>query len=242
MTATETDQILESIAYMKESVDGGEHWYLAVLKTMAGWSFPEETIDGRTYRYLIGGEAFDWLLLIERLVDELDTGVGEKDRQALLFHGHPPLEIDEDEFQTLIGTPKHQAYLNFLYGIVVEEALQLAVEQEVEKERHGQVLSAGETAGETAFQRLYGNSEAELLAEFRKERNLAEGDRIEFADLREFTYWLFKFRVRRHEGARVASDTRKGLAALSRVEAAFRRRLESFERPLFEVPATAVGD
>ncbi len=242
MTATETSEILDSVAYLKERIDDGDHWYVAVLKTMAGWTLPEETIDGRTYRYLIGGEAFDWLLLIERLVDELGSVAGEKDREALLFHGHPPLEIDEDEFQTLIGTPKHQAYLNFLYGVVVEEALQLAVEQEVEKQRHGQVLSARDTAGETGFQRLYGNSEAELLAKFRKERNLAEGDRIEFADLKEFTYWLFKFRVRRHEGARVASDTRKGLAALSRVEVAFRRRLESLDRPLFEMPARDPSD
>ena len=225
MTATETNKVQDSITYLKECIDDGEQWYIAVLKTMAGWSLAEETVDGRTYHYLIGGEAFDWLLLVERLVDELGSVVGEKDRNALLFHGHPPLEIDEDEFQSLLGTPKHQAYLNFLYGVVVEEALQLAVEQEVEKERHGQVVSGGETAGETAFERLYGNSQAELLGEFRKERNLPDGDRIELADLREFTYWLFKFRVRRHEGARVASDTRKGLVALSGVEAAFRRRL-----------------
>ena len=231
MTAPETDEVADSLAYLSESVADGEHWYIAVLKTMAGWSLPEETIDGRTYHYLIGGEAFDWLLLIERLVDELGDVVGKKDRKALLFHGHPPLEIDEDEFQALIGTPKHQAYLNFLYGIVVEEALQLAVEQEVEKERHGQVLSNVESAGDAAFQRLYGNSEAELLGEFRKEKKLPESDRIELSDLREFTYWLFKFRVRRHEGARVASDTRKGLVALSRVEVAFRRRLE-IEKPL----------
>ena len=46
----------------------------------------------------------------------------------------------------------------------------------------------------------------------------------DYLQLKEFTYWLFKYRVRSLEGARVASDTRKGLAALSRVEAAYRKR------------------
>jgi hypothetical protein len=225
LTTTATETEAESLAFLHRSVEAGEHWYIAVLKTMARWSQAEEVIDGRRYRYLYGGEAFDWLLLAERLVDELGDIVGAKDREALLFHGHPPLEIDDEEFQALIGTPKYQAYLNYLYGIVVEEALQLAVEEELAKEGHAKVWSAGEREGEGVFQRLYGESQDALLNEFLTERKIEPSERMDLADLKEFTYWLFKFRVRRHEGARVASDTRKGLAALSRVEAAFRRRL-----------------
>ena len=37
-------------------------------------------------------------------------------------------------------------------------------------------------------------------------------------------YWLFKYRVKNQEPARVASDTRKALAQLSAMEAAARRR------------------
>jgi hypothetical protein len=214
------------IDFLHETVAAGEHWYIAVLKTMARWPQAEEVLDGRRYRYLIGGEAFDWLLLAERLLEELGTGiVGREDRDNLLFHGHPPLEIDDEEFQSLIGTPKYQAYLNYLYGVVVEEALQLAVEEEVAKEGHAHVWSAGEREGETVFQRLYGDTQANLLAEFLKEQGREPTDRFEMADYKEFTYWLFKYRVRRQEGARVASDTRKGLVALSRVELAFRKRL-----------------
>ena len=36
-------------------------------------------------------------------------------------------------------------------------------------------------------------------------------------------YWLFKFRVKNQEPARVASDTRKALAQLSAMELAVRR-------------------
>jgi len=211
---------------LHETIAAGEHWYLALLKTMARWDQAEEIINDRHYRYLVGGEAFDWLLLAERLVDELDGVVGAPEREALLFHGHPPLEVSDDEFQSLIGTPKYQAYLNYLYGVVVEEALQLAVEEEMAKEHQAHVWAAGEIDGIGLYQRIYGRSLAELLAEFQTERGLALTSGLDYSDLREFTYWLFKYRVRNGEGARVASDTRKGLAALSRLENAYRRRAE----------------
>ncbi|HWC30402.1 MAG TPA: hypothetical protein VG845_10005, partial [Dehalococcoidia bacterium] len=139
----------DPIAFMRQKIAEGEHWYVAVLKTMARWDQAEEVIDDRRYRYLVGGEAFDWLLLAERLVDELGGVVSPEEREALLFHGHPPLEVSDDEFQSLIGTPKYQAYLNYLYGVVVEEALQVAIEEEVAKEGHAHVWSAGEREGET---------------------------------------------------------------------------------------------
>src|SRR3990172_6980881 len=248
--------VTDPIQYLRSSVAAGDHWYLALLKTMARWDQAEEVVGGRRYRYLIGGEAFDWLLLAERLVEELDgavsaddwqallfprpppPGLGQggveevdgavsaDDWQALLFHGRPPLELDEEEFQTLIGTPKYQAYLNYLYGVVVEEALQLAVEEEIAKEQHAHVWSAAPVDGAGVFQRIYGRSQPELLREFQEERGLAGTDKLDLDALKEFTYWLFKRRVKTHEGARVASDTRKGLAALSRVEAAFRKRTQ----------------
>ncbi len=214
----------QTIAFLQEKIGAGDHWYTALLKTMARWSLAEETIDGRLYRYLIGGEAFDWLVLAERLLDEIDGSLPEADREALLFHGHPPIEVDEEEFQTLIGTPKYQAYLNYLYGVTVEEALQQAVEEEVAKERHSHVWIEDRVDGGTAFRRIYGRPQEELLAEFRKERGLEPGDSLQLTDLKEFTYWLFKYRVRTSDGARLASDTRKGLAALTRVEAAYRTR------------------
>jgi hypothetical protein len=216
----------DAIAFLHDAVDHGEHWYTALLKTIARWDQAEEVIDGRRYRYLIGGDAFDWLLLAERLVEELDGAVPAPEREALLFRGRPPMEIEEEEFQSLIGTPKYQAYLNYLYGILVEEALQLAIEEEMAKEQHAHVWSAADRDGSGLFNRIYGRSQIELLMEFKKERGLEATDQLDMSDLKEFTYWLFKYRVRTGEGARVASDTRKGLAALSRVEAAFRKRYQ----------------
>ena len=234
--------VTDPIQYLHACVAGGEHWYLALLKTMARWEQAEEVVDGRRFRYLIGGEAFDWLLLAERLVDEVDGVASAAEREALLFHGRPPLELDEEEFQALIGTPKYQAYLNYLYGVVVEEALQLAVEEEVAKEQQAHVWSAASLDDGGVFPRIYGRSQAELLREFQKERGLAPKDALGLDELKEFTYWLFKYRVRSGEGARVASDTRKGLAALSRVEAAFRKRPSLREGPAASEVAGDAGD
>jgi hypothetical protein len=214
----------DSIDFLREQLAGGEHWYVAILKTMARWSLAEETIGDRSYRYLIGGEAFDWLVLAERLLDELDGAVSAEDKEELLFNGHPPLEVDDDEFQLLIGTPKYQAYLNFLYGVTVEEALHYAVEEEVAKEHHSYVWTAEDREEASVYRRIYGHSQDELLAQFYKERKQERSDSLGLTELKEFTYWLFKYRVRTSDGARVASDTRKGLAALSRIEASHRGR------------------
>ena len=216
----------EAIAYLRETVAAGEHWYVALLKTMSRWTTAEELIGERRYRYLIGGEAFDWLLLAERLIEESAIECGEDERDALLFNGHPPLEIEDDEFQMLIGTPKYQAYLNFLYGVVVEEALQYAVEEEMAKEQHAHVWSAAAVDRAGSFVRIYGRPLQELREEFQLARGMAVTEELDYTDFKEFTYWLFKFRVRNGEGARVASDTRKGLVALSRLEAAYRQRTD----------------
>jgi hypothetical protein len=41
---------------------------------------------------------------------------------------------------------------------------------------------------------------------------------------KEFTYWLFKYRVKHSEPARMASDTKKGLDQLQKMRAAAKGR------------------
>ena len=209
---------------MRAAVAAGDHWYIALLKTIARWPLPEEEVDGRRYRYLIGGEAFDWLVLAERIVEDVADLVPAEEGENLLFNATPPIEIEESEFERLLGTPKYQAYLNYLYGVTVEEALQLAVEEEIAKERHSHVWAASDDERSSPHGRIYGKSEAELLRLFRKERGEEESPWLDLTEHKELTYWLFKYRIKALDGARVASDTRKGLAALSRVEASRRSR------------------
>jgi 8-oxo-dGTP pyrophosphatase MutT (NUDIX family) len=232
----------QALSAFREALSEGGDWFGALLDAVAHWDAPEETVDGRRYRYLIAGEAFDWLLLAERLCEAADGAIPPDEKEALLFFGRPPRELDDEEFKRSIGTAKHRAHLNYLYGVLVEEALQLTVEEEVLKEQRSRVWNAGESIERQVFERVYGRSRDELLCAFREERSLPPGDRLSYADLREFTYWLFKFRVRDLDPARVASDTRKALAQLSQLEEAARRRTKLLAQPVVEASVVLEGE
>lgn len=227
-TQPETDRETEAtamagdiLAAIRRSVESGErHWFLAVLEGVGQWPLAEEEVNGRRYRYLIGGEAFDWLLLVERLCEALGDLTPEEEREALLVHGRFPTEVSEETLRRLLGAAKYRAHLNFRYGVQVEEALQLRVAQEVEKERLCRVWENGHVDDDVCC-RIYGATRPELFARFQRERGLS-GDSLSLSDLHEFTYWLFKHRVNNADPARVASDTRKGLAMLSRLQAGSR--------------------
>ncbi|MBI1886639.1 MAG: hypothetical protein HYS09_10070 [Chloroflexi bacterium] len=218
----EAPQIISALR--RQVTRGRKHWFVSLLEAIGRWHLPEETVNGRTYRYLIGGEAFDWLLLAERLIQAIDDRVEPGERDSLLFRYRFPTEVTDEEFRRLIGPAKYRAHLNFFYGVLVEEALQLAVEEEVHKERLAtRIWENGRVEDET-HHRIYGATRDELLASFREQRALPPADQVSLTELREFTYWLFKERLHRCDPARVASDTRKGLARLNQIEAA--RRLK----------------
>jgi len=212
------------VAEFQRAVSDGGDWFAALLEAIASWEEAEETVDGRHYQYLIGGEAFDWLLLAERLCGALDGAVPAEEREALLFFGRTPQPLEDDDFRRAIGDVKHAAHLNFVYGVAVEEALQLRVEEEVLKEQRADVWKNGSSVDHQVFERIYGRGRDELLAAFREARALPDGDEMSYGELRAFTYWLFKYRVNQSDPARVASDTRKALAQVSQLQEAARRR------------------
>ncbi|MEO8538925.1 MAG: hypothetical protein ABI577_04230 [bacterium] len=208
----------EVVFRMRQSILDGEHWFEALLDAIARWRSPEETIGNRSYRYLIHGEAFDWLLLAERLLDEVPDLVPPAQREALLWENRWPVDIEDHEFAARLGKAKHSAHLNFQYGILVEEALQLSIEEEIHKESRSRAWGADLRADETMFQRVYGHSREDLFALHYQATGTMLRDDVSYADWKAFTYWLFKFRLKWQDKARVASDTRKGLAQLTRME------------------------
>jgi hypothetical protein len=226
----ETEALL---AGARSAVLDGEPWFRALLATIARWRLPDELVDGRRYRYLIGGEAFDWLLLAERILEAISDVVPAAEKDALLYHGRPPEEISPEDFRRAIGPPKYRAFLNYLYGVTVEEALQLVVEEDVEKERRAHV-SAQEPVDTAVFQRIYGRPREALLADFRGERGLGMSEAVSLEELKEFTYWLFKYRLKMCAPPRVASDTTRGLERLRALEA-LRRPAASTLMPLQDV-------
>ena len=214
----------ETVLRMRQEILAGVHWFEALLDAVGRLRLPEESVRGRDYRYLVGSEAFDWLLLAERLLGEISDLVPPPDRDALLFHGRWPCDLPDDEFERRLGAAKHSAHLNYLYGVLVEQALQLSVEEEIHKEGRARAWGYDPRDDESMFERVYAKSRAELTAQYYEETGTILRERVPYADWQDFTYWLFGLRMRRQDKARVASDTRKGLAQLTRMELAVSER------------------
>jgi len=205
---------IEAIRHLEQAITSSKHWYIALLEAIGLWKTAEETHNGRTYRYLIAGEAFDWLLLAERLCETVDGLLPDDEKTALLFYGKPPLDLTIEEFKELIGSSKYHQYLNYFYGITAEEALIWAVREEVRKERRTLGLNKEHDIINEVYQRIYGATKAVLLKRFRREKNYPQLKSIGLTELKEFTYWLFKYRLNHCDKARVASDTKKALTQL----------------------------
>jgi hypothetical protein len=201
----------EAIRHLEQAILSGRHWYLALLEAMGLWTATEEEHNGRHYRYLIAGEAFDWLLLAERLCGAVDDLLPEEEKTALLFQGKPPIRLTRENFKQLIGSTKYRQYLNYFYGITVEEALTLAVQEEVRKERRTLGYHNEHNLLNEVYHRIYGATKAILLKRFRREKGYPQLKSISLTELKEFTYWLFKYRLNHGDKARVASDTKKAL-------------------------------
>jgi hypothetical protein len=207
----------QAIQGLKDGIAEGRNWYVALLEAVRLWSSPEEDHDGRHYQYLVDNEAFDWLVLAGRLCEEVDGLIPEDELTNLLFFDRPPIELSKDEFKNLIGASKYQAHLNYLYGILVEKFLILAVTEEIRKKKRVLGLNNDNGVVDEACQRIYGDTQFALLKQFRKERHYPQLRSIGLSELDEFTYWLFKYRIKTRDKSRVASDTKKALTKLHEV-------------------------
>ncbi len=200
-----------AITHLKDALSQGDNWYVALLESIGLWKKAKESWNGRSYAYLIAGEAFDWMLLAERLCEAVPDLIPSEERDALLFRGHAPINLSAEKFKELIGAAKYHHYLNYFYGITAEEALVLAVEDEVRKEKTAWGLYREADATNEAYRRIYDATFTIMLRHFRKEMGYAQSTSIDLTELKEFAYWRFKFRLKTCEKAKVASDSRKAI-------------------------------
>jgi len=211
-------------------IQGGEDWIIALVDAMARWTAPEATHRGRRLRFFISGEAFDWPLLAQRLCAVANDLIPGNEREGLLLRGQLPDRLSPrtigDLMKERLGVDKYRGYLNFHYGVTVEEALLHAVEGEVRKRNvsGGARYRTDET--EEAFERLYGAPRDQLIAEFRADTGARLGKGMSLRQGRELTYWLFGYRVKHSDQAKMASDTKKGLDQMAKLaaQAQLRRR------------------
>jgi len=229
----------EALRHLEQAITSGKHWYVALLEAIGLWDSTEETRNGHTYRYLIAGEAFDWLLLAERLCQTVDGLLPDDEKTALLFYGKPPIKLSKEKFEELIGSNKYHQYLNYFYGIIVEEALVWAVQEEVLKERRASGYIKEQDTTNEAYRRIYGATKTTLLKHFRRDKGYAQLRSISLTELKEFTYWLFKYRLKHCDKTKVASDTKKALDWLNRNGFSRQPEKRDFESELIDIlPST----
>ncbi len=216
---TDKDQLsnAQAIAHLKNALAQGRNWVTALLESMSLWTLAEEVYQEHHNRYLLDGEAFDWLLLAERLLAEVDGLVPEDEKRELLFSGDFSRSLTEEEVKSLLGPEKYSAYLNYWYGVIVEEAIIQSAKEEEQKRLHSGGISASFAITDGAFRRVYGQEREELHQQFREEKGYSESASFTATEAKEFTYWLFKYRLIHGEGERVARDTRKGILFLQKM-------------------------
>ena len=202
------------VRYLKHAIISGTHWYIALLTAIGMWNVTEEDYAGKHYRYIVGGDAFNYFLLVKRLCHTIYKMIPQGERESLLLLGKPPLELDMRQVHELLGNTRYQAYLNYLYGVVVENALMQYVEDEIRKEQHAAAFHKRSNISEEAYRRIYGTGKAELQERFVLEAGskLVNPSAAQLDE--EFTYWRFKYRLKYCNKEKVASDTRKGLKKL----------------------------
>ncbi|MEE2884751.1 MAG: hypothetical protein VX701_03550 [Chloroflexota bacterium] len=209
------DSTQEIIVEMRARIFRGDNWLETLLKAIAIWPTPESTVRKRKFRYLIAGEALDWLLLAERLCLEINDLVDRQNIKYLVCYGHLPKTFRHQRFKEILGGQKYSAYMNYFYGVTVEEALQLSVENELFK----QLMSNGKLykvdVSDDIYLKLYGSPMRKLIDTFRTEVGTRHKSRMTLYENKEFTYWLFKLRLNNSDKARTASDTVRGLRQLS---------------------------
>lgn len=201
------------LALWHDGLAAGHSWEDALLDAVGAWTIPAETVNGREFVYFIEGEAFDWLAVAERLLLDTPGAAPVDEQERLLFEGRLP-RVTPGRFRAALGAGLRRAHLNFFYGVVVEEALWLAVESEVVKQRNVRGLAHSLGLEDGIVERLYDRSFDDLWRSFHRERGRRVRVKQSLAEWKAFIYWCWHLRLASHDKARVASDTQKGLAQL----------------------------
>lgn len=201
----------EIIRQLKADIVSGKNWYISLLEAVKNWPVSQETVGDQTYHYLISGEALDMLQLAERLLKAAGDLVPEDEKVAFLFLNKPPVILTPDKTKELLGDKRFGQYLNFFYGITAEDALLQAVEDEVRKEEGGLNMHNEVQIMDETYRRIYEVPQRVLLHQFRKEKGYTSNRSTTLEQMKEFSYWRFKYRLKHCEKPRIASDTKKAL-------------------------------
>jgi len=208
------------ISELREGIASGLEWYPALMHAVQQWPLTEEEINGERFVYMIDGEALDLLRLCERLALSIEDLVPEAELLALLANDRPPGDGSRTDLKELVGHERYRSYLTFIYGVLVEELVVHAVLEDLRKRRRTSGLTHSDADVDDAYSYVYGSTQAALVELFQRDKGIPRRSRMMLTQMKEFTYWLFKMRLRNSDKSRVASDTKRALTVLHRYTAA----------------------
>jgi hypothetical protein len=216
MSAQDPDAIINEL---RDTISNGQEWYPALMQAVREWPLSEEVIDGERFVYMLDGEALDLLRLCERLALSIEDLVPVDELLALLANDRPPGGVARRDLKELVGHEKYRSYLTFIYGVLVEEMVVHAVLEDLRKRRRTCGLTYYDGDLDDAYSYVYGSTQTELVDLYRQDKGIPRRSRMTLTQMKEFTYWLFKMRLRNSDKSRVASDTKRALTVLHRYTA-----------------------
>lgn len=221
---------------VKSIEDQPADWQKSFIATIAAWPIENETVHGETFHYFIGGEAFNWKRLAERIATELAAKGCDQPQPHEIFDWIATSGtfggLSEQEFRRILGVDGWRAHLNHFYGVHIEQCLLAAVQSRIQKQRYSKGMPPSDDASDRAFMGLYEDTEQELWQIFTTENaerlshliDESADDTRSIALDEEFTYWLFKRRIENTNAPQVAAETQRGLDMMARIADADERR------------------
>ena len=216
--------------------DRPDEWQVAFIKTIAAWPVGNETIYGETFHYFVGGEAFNWKRLAERIATQLSEESCDSPGPDEIFdwidNSGTFGGLSEQEFRRILGVDGWRAHLNHFYGVHIEQCLLAAVQSRIQKRRYSTGKPPSDDAADQAFVGLYEGTEQDLWRIFSEEFSERLNHLFDESDEEtrsialdeEFTYWLFKRRIENTNASQVAAETQRGLEMMARISDADERR------------------
>tara|TARA_B100000945_G_scaffold217926_1_gene175856 strand:+ start:262 stop:906 length:645 start_codon:yes stop_codon:yes gene_type:complete len=194
------------IQELRNEVSQGENWQKSVAKYIGLWNEKEEFYRGYKYIYLIDDEALDWLNLTERLVSSIKSYITKEEYNYVSTSGLLPDQEIYNYIKKTIPKKKLSQMRNFYYGIIIENLIYHYKILEYQKN-----TIVVEDNDQRFYEEIY-NKPIEVLYEiFYKERKTINKNKLNFHELKLFSYWLFKYRLKHSDKTKMAHETNTAL-------------------------------
>tara|TARA_B100001996_G_scaffold362364_1_gene329812 strand:+ start:631 stop:1275 length:645 start_codon:yes stop_codon:yes gene_type:complete len=200
------------IQELRNEVSHGENWQKSIAKYIGLWTKKEEFYRGYKYIYLIDGEALDWLTLTERLVSSIKSYINKEEYHYVSTSGLLPDQEIYKHIKKIIPKKVLSQMRNFYYGIIIENLIYNYKILEYEKN-----TIVTEDNDQRFYEEIY-NKPLEVLSQmFYKEKKLINKNKLNFHELKLFSYWLFKYRLKHSDKTKMAHETNKALIIASKI-------------------------